>query len=162
MPVALKLNVAGNLKCNIKRFVKHPMLTGVIIWGFTHLVVNGGLDSSMIFFHSWFIRSLVFCFHQEKRMFQRHMHLKRDVLVVGIGCILYAILVHIHQYFTVVQLLWMIPTKISLALNITKTHQTSCQGSLLVHIKKTGMWRLTPTNYSQSDLLFFKKTLSLK
>ena len=52
MPVALILNVAGNLKCNINRFVKHPMLTGVILWGFTYLLVNGGLDSSMIFFHS--------------------------------------------------------------------------------------------------------------
>ena len=161
MPVALKLNVAGNLKCNINRFVKHPMLTGVILWGFTHLLVNGGLDSSMIFFHSWFIRSLVFCFHQKKNVSKTYT-LRRDVLVVGLWCILYAIMVHFYQFFSGVQFLWMIPTKIALTPINTKTPQTSCQGSLLVHIKKTGMWRLTPTNHSQSDLLFFKKTLSLK
>lgn len=49
MPIATILIVAGNIPGNIKRFVKHPMLTGIAVWAFLHLLANGDLTSTVIF-----------------------------------------------------------------------------------------------------------------
>ena len=45
MPIATILIVAGN----IGRRIKHPMLTGIAVWAFLHLVANGDLSSTIIF-----------------------------------------------------------------------------------------------------------------
>ena len=50
MPIATILIVAGNIPGNIRRLVKHPMLTGIAIWAFLHLLANGDLTSTIIFF----------------------------------------------------------------------------------------------------------------
>ena len=49
MPIAAILLVAGNLPGNISRYVKHPMLTGIALWAFLHLLANGDLSSTIIF-----------------------------------------------------------------------------------------------------------------
>lgn len=49
MPVATILIVAGNIPGNIGRHVKHPMLTGIIVWALLHLLANGDLTSTIIF-----------------------------------------------------------------------------------------------------------------
>ena len=49
MPIATILIVAGNIPGNIGRHIKHPMLTGIAIWAFLHLLANGDLSSTIIF-----------------------------------------------------------------------------------------------------------------
>ena len=49
MPVAAILLVAGNVPSNIGRYIKHPMLTGIALWSFLHLLANGDLSSTIIF-----------------------------------------------------------------------------------------------------------------
>ncbi len=43
------LMVAAYAPNNIKRYVPHPMLTGVIVWGVTHMLVNGDVVSLVLF-----------------------------------------------------------------------------------------------------------------
>ena len=49
MPIATILIVAGNIPGNIGRRIKHPMLTGIAVWAFLHLLANGDLSSTVIF-----------------------------------------------------------------------------------------------------------------
>ena len=49
MPIATILIVAGNIPSNIGRYIKHPMLTGIAVWAFLHLMTNGDLSSTIIF-----------------------------------------------------------------------------------------------------------------
>jgi uncharacterized membrane protein len=46
---ALILLVAAYVPSNIKRIVGHPMLAGVKIWAFAHLLANGDLASMVLF-----------------------------------------------------------------------------------------------------------------
>jgi len=52
------LMVAAYLPNNIKQYVPHPMLTGVIVWGVTHLIINGDV-ASIILFGSFVIYSVI-------------------------------------------------------------------------------------------------------
>ena len=48
--ISLILFIAGNLPAGrIKKWAKHPMLAGVKIWAFAHLLVNGDLASVILF-----------------------------------------------------------------------------------------------------------------
>jgi len=49
MPVVCILWVAAEVPNNIRRYVRHPMLTAMIVWGAGHLVANGDLASTLIF-----------------------------------------------------------------------------------------------------------------
>ena len=49
MAVALILFFSARLNGTIKRFVRHPQLTGVTIWAFAHLVMNGDNRSVVLF-----------------------------------------------------------------------------------------------------------------
>ena len=47
--VALVLFFASQTDGNIKRFVRHPQMTGTILWGVAHLLVNGDSRSVALF-----------------------------------------------------------------------------------------------------------------
>ncbi len=49
MPLAAILIVAAQTPNNIKRYVPHPMSTGVLIWAALHLLVRGDLASVLLF-----------------------------------------------------------------------------------------------------------------
>lgn len=49
MPFSFVLLVAAYVPSNIKRIVGHPMLAGVKIWAFAHLLANGDLASIVLF-----------------------------------------------------------------------------------------------------------------
>jgi uncharacterized membrane protein len=49
MFVSLVLFMGSNVPSNMKRFVRHPQLTGVAVWGLSHLFANGDLRSLVLF-----------------------------------------------------------------------------------------------------------------
>lgn len=49
MLIAVSLIGAGGAKSSVKHFVRHPMLAGVKIWAFAHLLVNGDRASIVLF-----------------------------------------------------------------------------------------------------------------
>ena len=49
MPLVFILLVAAYLPGNIKRYTRHPMLWGVVLWSLCHLLVSGDLASMSIF-----------------------------------------------------------------------------------------------------------------
>jgi len=46
---AIVLIVAAYIPGNIKRTLKHPMLAGIKLWAFAHLIANGDLGSIILF-----------------------------------------------------------------------------------------------------------------
>ena len=49
MPVAFILLTSAYLPSNIKRYTRHPMLWGVVLWSAAHLFVHGDLASIILF-----------------------------------------------------------------------------------------------------------------
>ncbi len=49
MLIAVILVGAGNSKSSLRRVLRHPMLTGVVVWAVAHLVANGDLAGVILF-----------------------------------------------------------------------------------------------------------------
>ena len=49
MPLAFILLAGAKMRSNIKRYVRHPMSLGVLIWAVTHLSVRGDVASVLLF-----------------------------------------------------------------------------------------------------------------
>ena len=51
MVIAILLLGAGSSKgiSRIKQYIRHPMLTGVVVWGIGHLLANGDIRSLILF-----------------------------------------------------------------------------------------------------------------
>jgi uncharacterized membrane protein len=102
--VAFVLFVAAYLPGRIKRTLKHPMLAGVKIWAFAHLIANGDLGSILLFgsFLAWAVMARI----SVKRRDVAAQHggpaappsgLRNDGLAVVIGTAVYlAFVVWLH------------------------------------------------------------------
>lgn len=49
MPIVVVLWVVAETPNNIRRFIRHPMLIAMLIWGLGHLVANGDLATTIVF-----------------------------------------------------------------------------------------------------------------
>lgn len=61
MLLALTLFFASALRTNLKRFIRHPQLTGVLLWAAAHLAVNGDARSLTLFggLAAWAVAEIV-------------------------------------------------------------------------------------------------------
>ncbi len=87
MPVSIIMITASVIHCNIRRYVLHPLLSGVAIWAGLHLFSSGDLASIILF--SFF---LIFSLYKQWVLRVRwpnlyHPPLRRwtDLLVVVLG-----------------------------------------------------------------------------
>ena len=101
--VSFILIVAAYPPNNIKRYVPHPMLTGVIIWGVTHMIANGDVIS-IILFGSFVAYSIVAIKMSDKRQYnngdqdnQEPPVLKDDAIVIGIAIAGFLITLWLHE-----------------------------------------------------------------
>ena len=98
------LMVAAYLPNNIKRYVPHPMLTGVIIWGVTHLITNGDI-ASIILFGSFVIYSVVAIkltnrresYESSEQEIQETIPIVKDGIVIGVAMVGFLILFWLHK-----------------------------------------------------------------
>ncbi|MFT5032515.1 MAG: putative membrane protein [Bacteroidia bacterium] len=49
MAVAVCLFIAANAPTDIKRYLRHPQLTSVVLWAIAHLLANGDMRSLILF-----------------------------------------------------------------------------------------------------------------
>ena len=98
------LMVAAYPPNNIKRYVPHPMLTGVIVWGVTHMLVNGDVVS-LILFGSFVAYSVVAIKLANKRQqdisseqeAQQQIPVVKDAIVIGIAMFGFLLLLWMHK-----------------------------------------------------------------
>ena len=109
--VAFILFVAAQMKTNIKRILRHPQLTGLLLWCIGHLLANGDSRSVILFggLMLWGVLEIVFINRRDGKWEKPEaVSLKYDVMVVVAGVILYGILLVAHPYLSGIPLL---PTK---------------------------------------------------
>jgi uncharacterized membrane protein len=100
MLIVLILVPAAYLPTNLKRFMRHPFLTGLALWALSHLLVNGDL-ASIILFGGFGVFALFDIWSSNRRGAQKtdqKYPLYRDVILIGIGISVYSVLLLVHPY----------------------------------------------------------------
>ena len=95
IPIATILIVAGNIPGNIRRHIKHPMLTGIAVWAFLHLLANGDLSSTVIFitFGGYAIYRRLTLRPQPSESIPTYL----DGLAIALGLVVYVLFYYFHE-----------------------------------------------------------------
>ena len=107
MPIVVVLWVVAEIPNNIRRFIRHPMLIAMVIWGLGHLVANGDLATTIVFasFASFSLAN-IFVVNAREPVEQREpVSWLWDLGTVGTGLILYGVIFYFHGSFTGMPLL---------------------------------------------------------
>ena len=102
------LFVAANAKTNIKRFLRHPQLTGLVLWSIGHLFANGDCRSVVLFvtLGVWALLMIILINRRDGAWQKPEaVSFKFDVLTVFGGCVLYTVLLFAHVYLTGIKLM---------------------------------------------------------
>ena len=102
MLISVVLVVAAFVSSHIKTWTKHPMLAGIKLWAFAHLLSNGDLGSILLFgaFLAWAVYARI----AAKRRGDVGPQTApagwiNDILVVAIGVVVYLLLgFYFHPY----------------------------------------------------------------
>lgn len=91
---------ASQAPTNIKRYVRHPQMTGILLWSLGHLAANGE-DRSVILFGSFALWSVLAIFGANRRdkIWQKpeKQPVFKDIITVVIGLAVYALAVYFHE-----------------------------------------------------------------
>lgn len=100
----------ARMKTNLKRFVRHPQLTGFGLWAVGHLLANGD-SRSLVLFGAMLVWAVVEIWAINRRDPKPEklvkMPLKGDVIPVVIGGVMVAVLLFVHPYISGVSLISM-------------------------------------------------------
>ena len=101
------LFVAAKRLTNIKRILRHPQLTGVMLWSIGHLLSNGDSRSLVLFVSIGFWAALEIILINRRAgawIKPAPVPFTRDVLTVVMGVVLYTVLFLLHPYISGVKL----------------------------------------------------------
>ena len=103
MFVSLVLFMGSNVPTNLKRFVRHPQLAGVAVWGFGHLAANGELRSLVLFggIGVWALVAMV-TINRRDGAWERPepLPLMAELKPLVAGIVAYVVLVLVHPYLS--------------------------------------------------------------
>jgi uncharacterized membrane protein len=105
MFIAILLLGAGSSKgiSRIKQYIRHPMLTAVIVWGLGHLLANGDVRSAILFggMTIWAVISLVTISRTEGAWVKpaEVAGAKREGILLAITVVVYLVLFMSHRWF---------------------------------------------------------------
>ena len=105
MFIAILLLGAGSSKgiSRIKQYIRHPMLTGVAIWGIGHLLANGDIRSVILFggLTLWAIASMITISRNEGSWVKptEIAGIKREGILLVITVVVYLVLFSTHRWF---------------------------------------------------------------
>lgn len=97
--VGLVLFFASQTQGNIKRFVRHPQMTGTIFWGVAHLLVNGDSRSIALFggLTLWAIAEITLINRRDGKWDRPGpAAIKNDLIPLAAGILVFAGVAHFH------------------------------------------------------------------
>lgn len=103
MLVALYLFGCSHGTANVKRIIRHPQLTSVIVWAVAHLLSNGDKRSIILFggMIIWAVTEILVINKREGEwQKQGPVSWGRDIKIFTIGFVIYLVLFYAHPYFT--------------------------------------------------------------
>ena len=91
---------AAHMKTNIKRFTRHPMLWGVVLWGVGHLLSNGDRASAILFgsFVAYSLLAMLSANARGARKSTTVYPFSKDIMVVVAGVVAYGVLTLAHGW----------------------------------------------------------------
>jgi len=101
MLIAFVLFVASVLPTNVKRLIRHPQMTGTLIWSVTHLLSNGDSRSIALFggLGLWSILEIVLCNRRDGEWQKPEaVAMKQDAICVIVGTGLFAATAYFHRW----------------------------------------------------------------
>jgi uncharacterized membrane protein len=98
MAIAFVLVAVANIPGRLRRVLRHPMLSGILIWAGFHLLANGDLASNILFgaFALWAVFAILSAEYRGKRPGSGEGSLKVDLAGAAIGLLVYAIVFYFH------------------------------------------------------------------
>jgi len=105
MFIAILLLGAASTKgiSRIKQYIRHPMLTAVIVWGVGHLLANGDIRSVILFggMTTWAAVSIISVSRNEGPWVKpaEVASVKREGILLGITVVVYLLLFVSHRWF---------------------------------------------------------------
>jgi len=100
--IAFLLMVAASRQTRLKRIIRHPQLTGVLLWAGAHLLLNGD-NRSLVFFGTlaaWSLIEIVTINRREGTWVKSDVPAwSSEVLTAAITCVVLAVLIALHPYF---------------------------------------------------------------
>jgi len=107
MAIAIFLLGAAQRPSAVKRFLRHPMLTGVVVWSVAHLLANGELRSVVMFggLGIWALLEMVLINRRDgPRSVPDAPPLVRELIGAVIAVVILVVLIWLHPYFAGVAL----------------------------------------------------------
>ncbi|UTW54555.1 NnrU family protein [Kordiimonas sp. SCSIO 12610] len=98
---AFILFISSNAPTNIKRFIRHPQMTGIFFWGLGHLFANGETRSVLLFggFCLWAILSMISANKRDGTWVKADKQpIAKDIVTLTIAVGLYAGFIAIHEW----------------------------------------------------------------
>lgn len=95
------LFAASHKPNNIKRFIRHPQLTGLACWGIGHLLANGEARSIVLFggLTAWAIVEIILLNRRDGAWVKPEpTPRKSDVITIVIGLVVYLVFAFAHQW----------------------------------------------------------------
>jgi len=105
--LGLVLVVAANFPSRIKKLIRHPQLSGVLLWALAHLMLNGDSRSVMLFsaLGAWCVISMLTTNKREGAWIKPEPSgWGTEILIVVIAVLVSALLMHFHSYLSGVPL----------------------------------------------------------
>jgi uncharacterized membrane protein len=99
MLIAFALFVAARVPSNIQRLLRHPQLTGVLLWSVAHLLANGDSRSVVLFgtFALWSIVEMTLLSRRDGAWRRPpKAPLARDAAVLAVAAVAFAIILFTH------------------------------------------------------------------
>jgi uncharacterized membrane protein len=102
------LFAAARAPTNIKRVLRHPQLTGVLLWAIGHLLANGESRSLILFggLAVWSIIEMI-AINRRDGAWQKpeHKPVRNDLITVVIGFLLFTVFLFLHRWIAGVPLI---------------------------------------------------------
>jgi len=102
MIVSVFLFGAANYPTVIKRYIRHPMLTGMLAWSIGHLLANGDNRSLVLFagLGVWALVEIVLISRREGAWEKPESPpMSTEIRGIVISAIVFAVLIFLHPYF---------------------------------------------------------------
>ena len=99
--IAFILFLAPYPATNIKRFLRHPQLSGVICWGIGHLLANGETRSIVLFggLTAWAIVEMILLNRRDGAWLKPDpAPRKNDIILIIAGLVAYLVFAFAHQW----------------------------------------------------------------
>jgi uncharacterized membrane protein len=99
--IAFILFSASHGQNNIKRFVRHPQLSSLVVWGIAHLLANGESRSIVLFggLTLWAVVEIVLLNRRDGAWEKpAPAPRKKDIIAVVAGVVVYAVFAYLHGW----------------------------------------------------------------